>query len=114
MENDWYDRLLRAIERDERSPRAISLAAGCGPNYLQQMMKDGKRPGVDRLLRILAALGSASSLYVLTGVEFTDEDEELFRAIANLDDDLKPEALSFFRKLQAREAKSDPLPSPED
>lgn len=114
MKKDWFDRLVDAIKGDGRDLKAISLAARCGPNYVQQMIKNGKRPGVDRFLAILEALGSASAFHVLTGYEFTAEDEEFFRAVANLDPDLKKDAYGFLLKLQATSSKKELLPGPQD
>lgn len=81
MDNSWYPRLLEAIERDPRSRTAISIAAGLGPNYLQQMIKDGKEPGANKLERLLAALGTASTFYIMTGIEAGPEDEEFLRVV---------------------------------
>lgn len=100
MDSGWYERFLRAIEEDDRDMKAISRAAGLGPNYVQQMVKDGKRPGVDRFMAILNTLGSASALYVLTGINMSEEDEEFFRVVGSLDPELKAEAHRFFRKLK--------------
>lgn len=36
MDEAWFDRLLNAIERDGRTAREISVAAGLGQNYVQQ------------------------------------------------------------------------------
>lgn len=109
MSETWFDRLERAVKNDGRSLRAISLAAKCGPNFLQQMLRDRKEPGVDRLLSILNALGTASTLYVLTGQVFNDDDEEFLRLVLAIDPALRSEALSFFRALQAHEGTPRPL-----
>lgn len=111
MGETWFDRLDSAVKRDGRSLRAISLAAKCGPNFLQQMMRDRKEPGVDRLLAILNTLGTASTLYVLTGKVFSRDDEEFLRLVLSIDPALRAEAMSFFRALQAHEGTPRPLPS---
>ena len=110
MADGWYERFVGAIKADGRDLKAISLAARCGENYVQQMIKDGKRPGVDKFMAILSVLGSASALYVLTGLEMTEEDEAFFRAASSLDPDLKAEAYRFFRRLQATPDKKEPPP----
>lgn len=102
MSKDWFTRFIEVIERDGRDMKAISLEAGCGQNYVQQMIKNGKRPGVDRLLAILNVLGSASAMYVLTGYEAAPEDQEFLRIVAGLDANLKDDALRLFRSLKAR------------
>ena len=114
MADDWYNRFVKAIQDDGRDLKAISLAAHCGPNYVQQMIKDGKRPGVDKFLAILNVLGSASALYVLTGLEMTAEDEAFFRAVAKLDPELKAEAYRFFQKLQASSDRPEQSPGSQD
>lgn len=111
MSETWFDRLAIAIERDGRSLRAISQAANCGPNYLQQLMKDRKEPGVERFLKIVKALGTASALYVLTGVDLTRDDEEFFAVVLALKPEVRSEALGFFRALQAGEGGQAPRPS---
>ena len=101
MSETWFDRLAKAVERDPRSLREISAAADCGPNYLQQMLRDRKEPGVERFLRITKALGTASALYIMTGTDFTREDEEFFRLVLNLPPQLRADAAAFFRSLQS-------------
>ena len=81
--------------------RAISVAAGCGPNYVQQMLGAGKEPGTDHLARILDTLGQDAALYVLSGVEITPDDLEFVALIKALSPESRADALRFFRGLQA-------------
>jgi len=56
MQDEWFERLKAAIANDGRSLRDISLAAGLGPNYVQQMIKRDQPPKIatrDKLLEIL-------------------------------------------------------------
>lgn len=101
MRNGWFDRLKQAIERDPRSMTAISLAAGCGQNYVQQMFRDGKEPGADRLARLIDVLGETSGLYVLTGLDLTDADLEFLRIARQLSPDAKARAADLFRAMKA-------------
>lgn len=101
MTDNWLDRLHEALKNDPRSLRAISTAAGCGPNYLQQMLRDGKEPGTDRLARILDVLGREKSLYVLTGINITEEDVEFLEIITRLKGEVKADGLRFLRSIQA-------------
>lgn len=39
MMEAWFDRLVRAVEADGRSLRALSLAIGAGPNYVHYNLK---------------------------------------------------------------------------
>lgn len=100
MKSDWFNRLIEAIEADGRAKREISLAARCGENYVQQMIKDGKEPGADRLARLLDALGGPSALYILTGVRASDADLEMLRIINRLPVPAKEQAIRFFETLQ--------------
>ncbi|NSY17227.1 hypothetical protein [Neorhizobium sp. AL 9.2.2] len=67
MKEGWYERLVDLIEADPRDYKVISQAAKLGQNYVQQMVKDGKQPTIDRFLAIMSALGSHHIMYVLTG-----------------------------------------------
>lgn len=100
MNEDWFPRLLAAIDSDGRSKRAISMAAGLGPNFVQQMSKDGKVPGADKLLAILNALGTARTFYVLTGIEMRAEDEEMFREFLSLPVEMREKLLGFARSFR--------------
>ncbi|WP_198167892.1 helix-turn-helix transcriptional regulator [Ketogulonicigenium robustum] len=57
MENTWFNRLEEAIRSDDRSMREISLAAGKGPNYVQQLLKNKKHPGAGNLTKLIEILG---------------------------------------------------------
>jgi transcriptional regulator with XRE-family HTH domain len=101
MDNGWFDRLVDAIVRDGRDMKAISLAAGLGQNYVQQMVKDRKKPKIDTLVRLLNELGRADTLWIITGQEFTDEDRQLLEVAAFLEDDGKRKLIEAFAALAA-------------
>jgi len=101
MTETWLDRLHEALKSDNRSLRAISIEAKCGPNFLQQLLKDGKEPGADRLARILDVLGRETSLYVLTGIHMTEEDREFLEIITRLKGEVKADGMRFLRSIQA-------------
>lgn len=102
MKEGWRERLVRAIEEDGRDMKAISLAAKCGPNYVQQIVTNGKAPGADRLVRLLQVLGRPASLHIILGAELTPEDEALVQAVSTLSPDQKATALAFFQTLPGR------------
>lgn len=83
MDNKWFERFVELIEADGRGMKAISLAAKCGENYVQQMVKNGKRPTVDKFMAILEVLGSASAVYVLTGFKLSGADLEIMRHLSS-------------------------------
>jgi hypothetical protein len=103
MNEEWFDRFRQAIERDGRPLRQISLAAGRGVNYVQQTLRDGKEMSANKLMGILAVLGSGAALYVLTGREMNADDEEAFSVILSVDPALRASALRFLRDLKDRE-----------
>ncbi len=79
--NGWKQRLWSAIDADERTDRALSLAAGLGPNYVQQMRDRGGAPKIDAAEKLCAVMG-ISLLYVMTGLPIDEEGEELIRLAA--------------------------------
>ncbi len=83
MDDKWFDRFVDLIETDGRGMKAISLAAKCGENYVQQMVKNGKRPTVDKFMAILDVLGSASAVYVLTGFKLSSADLEIIKRLSS-------------------------------
>ncbi|OPB29462.1 helix-turn-helix transcriptional regulator [Bartonella sp. WD12.1] len=93
IEKDWFQRLIELIKNDGRTMIEISKAAGCGQNYIQQMVNGGKRPSVDKLMAILNALGNASAIYVITGFNISEEDIK-FITWASSGDKKKLEALN--------------------
>lgn len=103
MSETWFDRLEKAVQRDGRPLRVISVEAGLGVNYLQQLLKNRKEPGVERFLLILKALGTASALYILTGREFTKDDEAFLKVALDLSPDARQRAGDLFRSLLDQE-----------
>lgn len=100
MDDRWFDRLLEAIRRDGRDMKAISAAARLGENYVQQMVKEGKKPKLNTLVRLLQALGRADTLYIITGTEFTPADRQLLEVASQLDDDGKRALIAAFVALR--------------
>lgn len=102
MENGWRTRLLEAIEKDPRSPRAISLDAGLGPNYLDQMMRRGTAPSTPAVVALCETL-KISITYLFTGVEMSREDEELLSISGRLPHDRKALLLQMARSWRGDE-----------
>lgn len=103
MKEGWHSRLIRAIELDGRSLREISLEAGLGPNYIQQMVKYDKEPGTAKFVRILEVLGSAASLYVTLGIENSDEMVLALAAASSLRQPQRDALTHFLESLAAEE-----------
>ena len=67
------------------------------------MLKDGKEPGVGKLLAVLQVLGTASLLFVLTGRDFNQADEEFLRLVLDMKPAHRSAALAFLQTLKAPE-----------
>lgn len=111
MEKNWYARLLEAIEADQRSLKKLSADIGQGQNYIQQMIKDGKEPGSDKLAKLLDALGRDAALYVMTGVSISAADLDFIRAFKAIPPAAQAQAVAFFRALLAPEDTASPDPA---
>lgn len=57
----WRVRLAAALDESGKSKREVSIAAGLGPNYIREILKDGKEPSVGNLMAIAAALNVSVS-----------------------------------------------------
>lgn len=112
MSGTWFDRFVEVVEADGRSLAEISRAANLGQNFVQQAIKNRKVPSVEKLIAVLGALGSASTLYVIADIKMDRDDEAFLHAALSLDDDLKAQARGFFEKLQAPRHNSGPLSEP--
>lgn len=103
MENAWRERLVKAIEKDGRTPRAISLAAKLGPNFLAQMLSRGTSPSTAAVVALCDILG-ISLTYLFTGAEMSPEDEELLRLSGELPERKKALLLDMARSWRDDEA----------
>ena len=102
MAGGWLDRFREAVEADGRSARAISLAAGLGPNYVSEMLTKDKEPGIDKLLRLCKEV-DVSATYILTGAPVSAESEEFLEAVSDLPADRRSTVMSLVRQLKADE-----------
>jgi transcriptional regulator with XRE-family HTH domain len=98
MMEAWQKRLEDSVRADGRKPRAISIAAGLGPNYLSEIFTKGKIPSVDNLLKLCAEL-HVSATFVLTGSEVTPESEEMLSLLAGLGAEEQATILALARQL---------------
>lgn len=87
-DSGWRDRLEKAVLKDGRALRDISMAAGVSHGYLHGILRDGKEPTIDRFSKVCAELGLSLS-YALMGVNISKETEEI---IQGLDADPKTRA----------------------
>jgi transcriptional regulator with XRE-family HTH domain len=77
---DWRIRLEQALKDSGRSGNAVSVEAGCAPNYLHGVLSKNKEPTLDRFLRICRAL-NVSPTYVLTGSRISPGTEAVVTAL---------------------------------
>lgn len=113
MDDNWFERFVIAVKRAEpRSMREISIAAKCGPNYIEQAINKRSNLRIEHFIRILNELGTASTLYIITGLEISAEAEKFLKVISDLDPDLREEALRFFEKLSATRHIAEPSSDP--
>lgn len=81
MEDDgWRKRLLEAVKASGKSQRAISIAAGLNPGYVNSLFNEGKDPTISNLIDVCAQVGVSLS-HVLYGYEMTAETEEILRLL---------------------------------
>jgi len=103
---DWFVRLSGEIERrvmlDDKiySYRNISLGAGLGPNYVEQLLKSQgrKNPQISEFTKLCEYL-NLSLVYVLTGVEMSHRDEEFNSIWARLDPDAQEHVMNVLRRI---------------
>lgn len=112
MDDEWRERLREVIEADGRSLRAISKAAGVGDNYVQQMLKDEKDPTFPRLAKVLNALGTGATLYVISGLRLTPEVETFLRLALSMGNHDKERIRATIDSLRERSLSLEPLAAP--
>lgn len=97
MKDDaWRQRLESAVQKDGRSLRDISLAAGLSHGYLHGVLRDNKEPTLERFIRICSELG-VSLTYVLLGANVSPETEEIVQALEG-DDETRSLMLAILRR----------------
>lgn len=101
MDTNWFPRLVEVIEADPRSKRQLSKDADLGDNFVQQMIKNKKQPGAENLQAILGVLGYSKMIYVLTGIQMTEADEDAVKAILGLPPALRQRAKELFLEIKA-------------
>lgn len=100
---NWFDRLIGVLSANERSMRAVSLAAGKGPNYISQMIKDGKQPSTENLSLILDQFDRETALFILTGIKLQPGDLEVLQLISRLPVGVKKHFHSMLLEMQDSE-----------
>jgi transcriptional regulator with XRE-family HTH domain len=96
MNQEWRNRLASFLEDRKLSKREVSLAAGMGPGYIHSILKEGKDPGVESLIKVCDTLGITLS-WLLYGFDIGPEDERLLQQIQNADPQSKEALLTLLR-----------------
>lgn len=103
MADDWRERLLAAVDEaiaQGRSDRDISLKAGLGPNFVNQLRNSETEPSVKNVLRLAAELRvSLSTLFL--GRETSPEDEESLSLLGAITPAEREGLLSLLRARRA-------------
>ena len=101
MKADVLLRLKEAVAADPRSLRQLSLDAGLGENYVQQMLRDGKDPTVDKLEALLETLGKGDMFYVLTGLRVRPQDLSFLQLVLSAPESLRGAILQILSAVEA-------------
>jgi transcriptional regulator with XRE-family HTH domain len=96
MQDEWRERLSRAIAEKKTSMRQASLGAGLGPGYLHSILTEGKDPTVQNLMKVCDQL-NVSLWAILYGADLTAEDEELLRLYQAAPEDEREGLLRLLR-----------------
>lgn len=94
----WKERLFLAVKQDGRSERAISLAAGLGENYLNQVRLYNKEPGIEHLLRLGAELRVSLAYLILGREDISPEEEELLEFLRTMTQEQRRVLLEIWGK----------------
>ena len=99
MDEKWFDRLIETIERDPRGMGELSVAAGLGRNYVQQMIGSRKIPKIDTFIKLVSALGEDNAYFIITGQELSPQDRRLLQISSSLEDEGKQRLIEAFAAL---------------
>lgn len=99
---DWRARLIQAVDADGRSDRAISEASGLGVNFVNELRKGGKEPGVNKVLKLAGTL-QLSLGFVFNGAEISARDEADLKLFLSLSPASRQAILDLARQLIADE-----------
>jgi transcriptional regulator with XRE-family HTH domain len=96
MAEGWKERLKAAIKADGRDLKAISLAAGLGPNFCSQFMADRSEPKLKQLLKLAPELGVSLNQIIL-GNDITPELEAFAQEFQALPPDVQAALLKIVK-----------------
>lgn len=111
MENEWFERLVAAVEACEDSKRAISLRAGLSDTYAFHMISKKRPPTVKSFLAICAAINIDPS-EILTGVKRDAETGRALQLFGSLPSEQRRAFLDMLASVQPSSTEDTPEPSP--
>lgn len=94
----WRKRLADAVADSGKSHRAVSIAAGCNPGYVHGILKEGKEPTIERLVKICSEIGVSVS-YIVLGIDLSVAQERLLLLLSEIPDDQKKLLLELAESL---------------
>lgn len=103
----WRQRLEQAITKSGMSERAISRAIGRAPGYTQGIIKLGKEPSIESVVRLADVLG-VSLEWLLFGIEQDGDTDRLMRIYAGLSPDQRAEFLRLAESVAALAGRTEP------
>lgn len=107
--SNWKARLKDGIKANKKSQRAVSIAAGLGPGYVNDMIKNDKDATIGHLLAVCRA--AELSIYkVLGDFDITPQTEEFLRLLTNADEATQQSILHLLQTAR-REAPGSPAPA---
>lgn len=99
---EWRARLIKAVDDDGRSDRAISVAAKLGPNFVNELRNSDKEPGINKVAQLARAL-NLSLGYVLNGTEISAVAEDDLRLFLSLPPESRQAILLLARQIASSE-----------
>lgn len=109
--DDWRSRLLEAVDKDDRSDRAISLSAKLGPNFVNELRNGEKEPGVNKVIKLAELLG-LSLAFVFSGADVSAQEEADLRLFLSLSSASRQAMLHFARQIKEAEHGDVAAPGP--
>lgn len=95
-DREWKIRLAESIAAQKRSQRDISIKAGVGAGYVNDILTGSKDATIERLRAVCAEAG-VSLFYVLGGFDITPEKEELLRRLDLVDEETQRAVLHLLK-----------------
>lgn len=97
MTDEWRERLIEAANKSGRSDRDISLAAGLGPSFMNELRRTDKVPTVKRVLMLAAELNVSLAAVFLGRDDISPQDEEMLALAHQVSPEEREALLTLWR-----------------